>query len=234
MAVGFYATGNTGNPLPMQQLSESWNGTAWEALATPAHPGSIGAALSGVSCVSASACAAAGGWVDRSGTEMPLAEIWNGSRWTVTPVPVPSKAISPTSFFGVSCTSESACVAVGSYQVENNRGFPLIDVWDGTGWRLQRSPLPSQAFRGGLTSVSCVSATECTAAGVFDTTHLALAWTDEWNGTAWRAARAPSPTRTSAVGFSHVSCVPAGACIAVGTYFKYENTPLLPLAEGKP
>ena len=57
MAVGMH-DGSDGQRLA---LAESWDGTAWNAVPTPA-----GSQLSDVSCVSASSCKAVG-WIQRDG-----------------------------------------------------------------------------------------------------------------------------------------------------------------------
>ena len=71
-------------------LVEVWNGTAWQV--TPAPSPDVYSTLSGVSCVSASACTAAGvsgGEPNNAGTQVTLAEAWNGTAWQVTPTPNP-------------------------------------------------------------------------------------------------------------------------------------------------
>ena len=44
---------------------------------------------------------------------MTLAEVWDGSTWTVQSTPNPTGATSG-SLYGVSCTSATACTAVGT------------------------------------------------------------------------------------------------------------------------
>jgi hypothetical protein len=65
----------------------------------------------------------------------------------------------------VSCTSASACTAVGDY---NNPSAPsgFAQSWDGTTWTIQPTPIPGDKTGGQLFGVSCTSASACTAVGV--------------------------------------------------------------------
>jgi hypothetical protein len=95
-----------------EALSRWWNGTKWTA---PAFAGPTKRtdlrAIYGVSCTSRTSCTAAGNF-DYPGTGSgPLIQTWNGTKWTVTAVPNP--AIGIGSFNAVSCSSATACTAVG-------------------------------------------------------------------------------------------------------------------------
>jgi hypothetical protein len=65
-------------------LAEGWNGASWAIEATPAISGSTFATLTGVSCVSATLCWAAGTSDSSSGTSSPLLEKWNGASWSLS------------------------------------------------------------------------------------------------------------------------------------------------------
>ena len=69
-----------------QTLTEFWNGTRWSTVPSPdkGH-GTNENFLSGVSCVSATACTAVGQY--GTGSSAPLIESWNGTRWTIVPAP---------------------------------------------------------------------------------------------------------------------------------------------------
>ena len=68
-------------------LAESWNGTTWTLVPTPALA-NTGAGLNGVSCTSPSSCMAVGEFTG-IGNEMTLAEAWNGTSWSVVKTPRP-------------------------------------------------------------------------------------------------------------------------------------------------
>jgi len=150
---------------------------------------------------------------DSSGIPIgPVSERWNGTRWRIQPVPAASG--SPVSFIGpVACQSSSFCIAVGARS--DKAGNPigtLAERWNGTHWRIQRTPNPPRG--GGLGAVSCTSPGACTAVGGSNSgTTLA----ERWNGTSW--AIQPTPKLTGGEGsfFSGVACK-AHACTATGLY----------------
>jgi hypothetical protein len=119
-ATACVATGNSGNADATLTLAERWNGRKWVVQRTPSpsgtnNPGGTSESeLAGVSCSSAKACIAAGDYYNRSGTQVTLAERWNGKRWLVQRTRNPSDdGASPLK--GVSCSSATACTAVGVY-----------------------------------------------------------------------------------------------------------------------
>ena len=68
-------------------LSEVWNGTAWTIKAVPGPQGATFTSLNSVSCGAKNACATVGYEVNSSQAEVPVAEAWNGTAWTIKPVP---------------------------------------------------------------------------------------------------------------------------------------------------
>jgi hypothetical protein len=63
----------------------------------------------GVSCPSATACVAVGGFGTGNAA---LAEHWDGASWTARAITKPDRAVLPT-LEAVSCTVSSECTAVG-------------------------------------------------------------------------------------------------------------------------
>ena len=192
-------------------LAESWNGTAWTIRPTPLPPGT-GGELTGVSCTSATACTAVGSYQDSSNNALPLAESWNGTTWTIQPVPSPTGGYSIV-LDGVSCTSSSACTAVGNY-TKSASLVALAERWNGTAWTIQATPAGDDDFYG----VSCSSATACTAVGDSYSYPAGIATLAEaWAHGKWTVQ--PTPLLP---GFFHqfdgVSCRSASACTAVGGY----------------
>jgi hypothetical protein len=80
--------------------AELWNGTRW-TLRVP----TAGTSLTGVSCTSSPDCFAIG--QDKVGS---VAERWTGSKWVTASTPVRTRS----SLYALSCTSPTACTAVGS------------------------------------------------------------------------------------------------------------------------
>jgi hypothetical protein len=102
---------------------ERWDGSSWEVQQTlPASSG-----LSSVSCVSSTACTAVG----RGGSSGYLAERWDGTSWSEQPTPGPNplSIIFPRAFSDVDCSSDAACMAVGSAGVEESADVPWAEQY---------------------------------------------------------------------------------------------------------
>ncbi len=173
--------------------------TAWAVQPTP-NPLVRDGQLTAVSCTSPSACIAVGGRRDRAGAEVTLAEVWNGTAWSVQKTPNPP-GVPSSSLVGVSCTSATFCIAVGQ------TATALAEVWNGTTWSIQRTAsVPFAAFNG----VSCTSPSACTLVGTTGSDALA----ERWNGTSW-SVQSTAPGLSTG-DFTAVSCTSATACTAVG------------------
>src|SRR5205085_3421309 len=68
-------------------LEERWDGTAWTIETTPNPTSATRSSLEGVSCASATACTATGFSSDSPGTQVTLAEHWDGTTWTIQDTP---------------------------------------------------------------------------------------------------------------------------------------------------
>jgi hypothetical protein len=96
---------------------------------------------------------------------------------------------------GVSCTSASACEAVGDYRNRLGTPSPIAESWNGRAWRLQNVPSPPAATGGGdLVSVSCTSASICRAAGSYSTTDVQATLAESWNGSSWTVQKTVNPS----------------------------------------
>ena len=207
------AVGSTGAATAVP-LAETWNGTSW-SIRMPIADGPGDSTLVGVSCISASDCIAVGSGDNTVTSQVPLAERWDGTSWSVQPVPVP--AGTTHSFFqGVSCTSASACTAVGHYDNASGKEFTLAEAWNGTSWSIQ--PTPNRGIGiAALAGVSCTAPGACTAVGFYDTrSGLVLPLAEVWNGTSWSVQPVPNPQGSTATFLNGVACSPAGVCTAVG------------------
>jgi hypothetical protein len=197
-------------------LAEGWNGTSWSIEATPSPSGSKAAALEGVACTSSDACTAVGFYVDSAGLDVPLAEAWNGTSWSIQTTPVPSGA-EYSNLAAVACTSSDACTAVGYYFDSSDVQDTLAEAWNGTSWSIQTTPDPSGAGGNNLTGVSCTSS-GCTAVGSYtDSSDANDALAEEWNGTSWSIETTPVPSGAEESNLAGVSCTSSG-CTAVGSY----------------
>jgi hypothetical protein len=213
-AVGSY-TDSAGTD---RTLAEAWNGTKWAIEPTPNRTGTTASSLDAVSCTSASACAAVGSYTVAGGTDVTLAEEWNGRKWTIELTPNPTLAIA-SYLYAVSCTSASACTAVGSYSIGAATDLLLAEVWNGASWAMELTPPPVGSTSSYLYGVSCTSSTSCTAVGNFTNsvgTDVTLA--EVWNGTSWAMASTPNSIGAQGSYLFGLSCISASACTAVGDY----------------
>ena len=205
-AVGGTASGSV--------LAERWNGTTWTIQPTPNPAGAAQSFLLAVSCTSPSACIAAGAYSttsSQSGPVRSLAERWNGKRWTILPTPNPAKSVQ--SFLnGVSCTSPSACTAIGEQHSAARIVHTLAERWDGATWRIQHTPNPPRVQFASLAGVSCTSASTCLATGGSDLGTLA----ERWDGTAWHIQHTPNPPGGQNILLASVACPASSACTAFG------------------
>ncbi len=211
-AVGtYYSESEKANKL----LIERWNGTSWSLQTAPNPSETSSFAEVGVSCPSATSCLIAGNYLKGS-TSASFAESWNGTSWSVLSAQNPGAYANKLK--DVSCTSSSACTAIGGYQeVKGQAEKPLAERWNGSAWSVQSMPSPTEATGFvTLTGISCASSSACTAVGYFYpeiTKQRTLA--ESWDGTKWTVQSTTNPNAgTNAL--SQVSCTAAGACTAVG------------------
>ncbi len=98
MAVGLFVDSSNAQ----ETLSESWAGAGWTVRRTPNGPDAGNGRLISVSCPSTNFCIAVGDYqVSGSFQPSPLAEIWNGTSWSVASTPMPVGATAGTLQGGV-------------------------------------------------------------------------------------------------------------------------------------
>jgi hypothetical protein len=205
-------TGNEGT------VVERWTGGHWVVEATPPTTGGTNgsATLLAVDCLKAADCVAVGtdGFAN-SGQSATLVEQWNGKAWSVVPSPTPSGFMWSV-LDGVSCSSSTACIAVGYSQPSSGgSNFMLAEGWNGSVWTMLSPPEPAGATQSSLTSVSCAPAAGCVAVGagtIAGTTIQSIA--EGWDGSQWTLEPMPS---LDAPELNGVSCPAAGDCTAVGS-----------------
>jgi hypothetical protein len=188
-------------------LTERWNGRTWQILHTPTPPGTVQTFIGPISCTSPAACTTTGETHYPSGTVRTIAERWNGARWRIQPTPNPAH-VSFASLGAVACPGPSSCLAVGSSDNGN-----LAERWNGTSWRIV--PIPTPPGSGGLFSLSCATASACTAVGVAFNLQGGYLLAERWNGTRWSIQ--PTPLFAGAQDINAaVTCPTRLVCMAVG------------------
>ena len=193
-AVGSYETAG----LPTQHLLvEVWNGLTWTAQTAALSSQYTSPFFNGVTCTASTHCVAVGAAVNSSSQQVPLVDTWNGTTWVGKVLPLPTGA-SSARLNAISCTSVTACMAVGA-----TSGQGLSERLSGTAWSTKT--ISSSAL---LDAVSCSAAAACSADGGRSGSI------ERWNGTTW-TAQAPmsTPTPLTLVG---ISCAAATSCTAVG------------------
>ncbi|MFZ0667571.1 MAG: hypothetical protein WAM97_17615 [Acidimicrobiales bacterium] len=214
-AVGYYINGNGVGHSLGATLAESWNGSDWiiEPTPSPAKGGGIGD-LESVSCLSAMACTAVGYFDGNSHPDRTLAEVWNGSDWTLQPSVDPTAT---SSLSAVSCPVQTVCYAAGSYEAKFGPSLPLLEVHATTNWKQVQIPAVSGTASSTLRSVSCGAAGTCMAVGSYEvspSTTVTLA--ENWNGARWLIVPTPQVDGSSTSTLDGVSCVSQHTCMAVG------------------
>jgi hypothetical protein len=214
-----------------------WDGLGWSRQTSPS-PGQDGAELHAVSCPSARSCMAVGQAYQPPTPGAPmvpmtLAEAWDGNSWRVLTTPrLPGTYDSFLT--GVSCTSATACMAVGWADPQGGANpSPLLvaERWDGTSWTAQKLSIPSGFWGGRLSAISCPAPTSCTAVGYYDDAGSFATLAERWSGTRWVAQRPPNPGGMGDARLYGVSCVKAGVCTAVGQYLDAKAGVMVTLAE---
>jgi hypothetical protein len=231
-AVGYYANSGNANVT----LAESWNGTSFAVQKFSPPPHATTSTLGAVSCdpAPATSCEALG-WDFPSGREIAktLAEVWNGTKWTIQNTPAPTGAKGGSYPGGVSCGAASACTSAGEGINTAGHAVGWAQGWNGTAWADQAVPKPKGATAAILSAVSCVAApgSDCTAVGYYSNGSAFLSYSVGWNGTGWAVHKTPEPAGSTAGDLAGVSCRSATACTAVGSVTNSSGVPVT-LAEG--
>jgi hypothetical protein len=231
------AVGGTGidNSPRKALLAEHWNGNGWDITPVPNPPGitPAGGNLESVSCSGPSDCMAVGLYVNRAGQPSPLSERWNGTNWSVVPIPHLPQA-QATFLNSISCTSGFACTAVAGVVSASGRLVTMAERWNGTHWSIQPTPNPAGRFGAVLLGVDCSGPSACTAVGAAvdsagDPVGPTLA--ERWNGATWSIQPTPNPSSPGGGTLNWVACPSQTDCTAVGASVDTSGNALATLAE---
>jgi hypothetical protein len=85
--------------------------------------------LVAVQCTSATFCAAVGMDEGISVQSLTLAEVWNGTKWSIRPTPS-NPEVSQNGLDGVSCVAGHGCTAVGATNDSGPFTATLIETGD--------------------------------------------------------------------------------------------------------
>jgi hypothetical protein len=210
VAVGA-SVSSTGNE---RALVETYTGSTWTILRRLTAASEF-SELDGVSCTSTTSCVAVGySHPAKTGYATPLIATLSGSTWSVGSGA--TTQYNDSSLTGVSCTTQTYCVAVGT-SVNNTESFTLIEVYKGKGWSLSTSPNPIGAHgqpENNLFGVACAGTTLCVAVGNDQTKKGPnMVLIDVLKGGKWANASVSNVYEDSLLA---VSCPSTTFCMAVG------------------
>gem|GEM_PF-605973 len=188
-------------------LSAQWNGASWttEAFSKPA--GAASPNLRSVSCGAPGDCVAVGYLMNEAGIWVTYSARLKNGIWTNLTTPNPTNAMEGE-LRDVSCSSASACVAVGWHDPQVGVR-PTVVSWNGSSWSLQTPARTS----GSLRSVDCRSSTFCVAVGPGPSA-------EGWNGSSWSNKTVPGLAGSTGGYLEDVSCTSVSYCMAVGAALK--------------
>ena len=242
VAVGVTKGGSPGanGPVVVEETASGWQSSR-PGLPPDVQVGNSVNALAAVSCVSAGACVAVGGYEGTHG-ESPLVATETGSQWqpsVAVQMPSNSALFNVGSFDGVSCTS-SGCAAVGTYQgpsgneamistETNGRWAPASEVTDSPG---------GSSANSALAAVSC-DGSHCRAVGVYTAHGLVpagMAIPITLGGAIGQPVTVDAPSDSADVGttLTGVSCTSSSVCAISGFYTASSDleTPMLASIDG--
>jgi hypothetical protein len=206
----------------------TWSGTKWAAARAAVPAGAAlnpDAAVSGMSCPSATWCTAVGLYADTASHTDGLLLRLSGKKWTATTAPVPAGAPGFAALNAVSCPSVTRCFAGGTHEDALFETQLLLLTWSGSKWTLVNVPLPAGAAtdpQGDIYSVSCPPVTRCFGTGTYlDSAGNQQGVLLSWSGKKWTASKAPVPAGAASNPFTTlyaVSCASSTHCTAGGLY----------------
>jgi hypothetical protein len=224
--------------LLLTETAGTWSAGVEAALPADAHPDRH-VQWGSVSCASAGNCTAVGEY-DGVGGSRGLLLTETAGNWAPAVEPVPPVAGGDTWLQSVSCTSAGDCTAVGGWYAGYGGGALLMTETDGSWAPGVEADLPSGAATSGqsaeLYSISCASAGNCSAVGLYDIqyvvtgrdleeerakglllTETAGSWAQGVEASL--PANAAGPDALDYASLSQVDCASAGNCSAVGHYY---------------
>ncbi|HJT58544.1 MAG TPA: hypothetical protein VJ761_18700 [Ktedonobacteraceae bacterium] len=212
---------NYNGPGPLlQTLTEQWNGTSWQVIASPS-PGAGYNALDAIARVPQSQELWAVGYqsntINGPRLDQTLIEHWDGKTWQV--IPSPNVGQGDNDLFGVTALSPTDVWAVGTIaENEFQQQYTLIEHWDGTQWSVIPSLNPSP-YINTLGAIAATSPSDIWATGTqrpVSGGQSSASLMEHWDGTQWSVVASPSPG-TAFNGFSSLAVVSSTSVWAVGS-----------------
>jgi hypothetical protein len=208
--------------------ADLWAGTSWRATGLHLPGGTTQGVLADDSY--APNVLMAVGFYMKGGNSYPVDNIWTGTSWSMGPhQPVIPSGEQYAVLESVSCTSSTFCLASGAYSPKSNpgEGIPLVELWNGSSWKLTPPPRPASSPYANLDAASCVAnpasptKSSCVVSGVYATSTGLQAWAESFDGEHWKNLNIPQPQGSSSGPWldavTGVSCSSTTSCALVGT-----------------
>jgi hypothetical protein len=179
-------------------LIEHWDGSSWTIVPNPASS-EADSELSRITAVSATDIWAVGDQnANGEGGQRPLAEHWDGSAWSLVPVPAGNP---PSQFTSVSADGPDDAWAAGS-QLESgtsNLAAALVEHWDGTAWSAVTglpdlgNSIVNAVYAASPSDVWAIAQTIAPPGAHFPYLFEFL----HWDGSSWTTVPLPGPKENS-------------------------------------
>jgi hypothetical protein len=170
-------------------LAEELTSGRWRKLTTPGLAGAELSVLYGAWCASPRFCVAVG--QTQGSTTGAIAEVWNGSSWTVQAPSVSTDILGSGILSAVSCSSSSHCLAVGA-----GASRPISEELTAGTWTSVPTAQVSRTPFASLYQVSSPTATRCIAVGARTDGgpgDIGTSLAEEWNGSSRRVLNTRNP-----------------------------------------
>lgn len=158
------------------------------------------------------------------------------SRWApiTSPLPADTTVNPEAGLTNVACSTGGKCAAIGFYADSACLSTGLLLTGSGTSWTPVKAPVPADASvcpDPSIYSVSCPSASSCTAVGEY---YPGGALVETMTGSSWAASKPPLPgnDRSDSGGLGYVACGSASSCTATGFYVDSSGHPQMMLETG--
>jgi hypothetical protein len=217
-------------------IIETWNGAKWTLHTAAASIGSTEQVdPTVVSCATSAFCVLAGQAFGSLASTFYVAS-WNGKKVrAMRPAAVSGTGDGYLGPVGVSCATTSSCAVTGAILGDDSVSLggttSFTEIWNGKTWQFARVTWPKGTAVSITMGVSCFAAHTCEVVGMDganpNTSFAAAAVS--FNGTAATRQAVPPPPKGYVHGFTNVSCLPWGTCIAIGVTAKVtaKTTPLM-------
>jgi hypothetical protein len=169
--------------------AQHWDGSAWSIVPTPNPPprapnyAPYRSHLQDVAVVGKSEAWAVGYFSHYMKDEEGFSEHWNGTAWSLVPMPDLGRH---SILYAVAGASPNDVWAVGS-----SVGKALTLHWNGSAWSIVRVPVP-RASRSALYAIDARAANDVWAVGYRTGTRTTTPLVEHWNGRRWRVLRMPA------------------------------------------